>query len=208
VFQRLATFLAKRGVSPNAISMAGMIFAALAALMLAATSGIAVPNRWLFAGAAGLIQLRLLCNLLDGLVAIEGGRRSPLGEVCNEVPDRVSDAIVLIAAGYAAHGSVTLGWLAALSAVFVAYLRVFGRSLELPGDYSGPMAKQQRMFLITVACLMMALLPERWLPRIATSDDGVWLGPMWMALVLIVAGCAVTAIRRMYRIASRLNAAT
>src|SRR5438105_2817615 len=47
----------------------------------------------LYLTAAGCIQLRLLCNLLDGMVAIEGGFRSRSGEVFNELPDRVSDVV-------------------------------------------------------------------------------------------------------------------
>ena len=43
-------------------------------------------------------QYGLLANLLDGLVAVEGGRRSPTGELFNEVPDRVSDVLVLAGA--------------------------------------------------------------------------------------------------------------
>ncbi len=47
-------------------------------------------------------QLRLICNLLDGLVAVEGGRGGADGAFWNEVPDRVSDILFLGAAGVAA----------------------------------------------------------------------------------------------------------
>ena len=61
------------------------------------------------------------------MVAVGSGKASPLGEVYNEVPDRIADPLILIGAGFAAGGSPTLGYVAALLAVFVAYVRVLGR---------------------------------------------------------------------------------
>jgi phosphatidylglycerophosphate synthase len=47
------------------------------------------------------VQLRLLCNLFDGMVAVEGGKKSKSGEVFNDMPDRIADPILLVCAGYA-----------------------------------------------------------------------------------------------------------
>ena len=118
----LAGWLARRGVTPNAISLLGMGAGVIAGLTFWLTSrgGIA-PLRWLL--GAGLVQFRLLCNLIDGMVAIEAGKGSPMGEVYNEIPDRVSDVATLIGLGYAAGGSPAWGFLAAILAVFVAYVR-------------------------------------------------------------------------------------
>eukprot|EP00658_Telonema_sp_P-2_P038702 TRINITY_DN27712_c0_g1_i3.p2 TRINITY_DN27712_c0_g1~~TRINITY_DN27712_c0_g1_i3.p2 ORF type:complete len:108 (+),score=18.36 TRINITY_DN27712_c0_g1_i3:177-500(+) len=54
--------------------------------------------------AGGLLsQSRLLCNLLDGMVAGElrgkGEYHNKMGHVYNELPDRVSDAAMLIGLG-------------------------------------------------------------------------------------------------------------
>ena len=46
------------------------------------------------------MQLRLLCNLFDGMVAIEGGFKTKAGEIFNELPDRFSDAFIFIGAAY------------------------------------------------------------------------------------------------------------
>ena len=49
------------------------------------------------------------------MVAVEGGFRTKTGELFNEFPDRVSDTLVLLGAGYAgAPYGPTLGWAAAL----------------------------------------------------------------------------------------------
>jgi phosphatidylglycerophosphate synthase len=93
-----------------------------------------------------------LCNLLDGMVAVEGGKGSVLGRIYNEFPDRITDTLFIVALGYAA-GEPWLGWLGALFAVGTAYVRVFGGALGLAQDFRGPVAKQQRMAIMTIGCL-------------------------------------------------------
>ena len=84
-------------------------------------------SRLAFGAAAALMQLRLLANMLDGMVAVETEKASRLGELYNEVPDRISDMAAFVGAGYALGGSPTLGYLAACLAVFLAYLRAEGK---------------------------------------------------------------------------------
>src|SRR4051794_26088483 len=89
--QKIAEGLARRGVSANAISLFGMFVGIVAGALLAATSqldGIGWSMAWL--AAALLVLMRLLCNMWDGMVALLVGKGSPLGEIINEVPDRVS----------------------------------------------------------------------------------------------------------------------
>ena len=149
--QRLAGALARSAITRNQISVASVAFAAIGAALL----------MW-WPSVAGLllcalcIQLRLLCNLLDGMVAVEGGKGSPLGRIYNEFPDRITDTLFIVAAGYAG-GTPWLGWLGAVFAIGTAYVRVFGGSLGIVQDFSGIMAKQQRMAVLTVACVAAAI---------------------------------------------------
>src|SRR5438046_13178 len=124
----LARWLANTGVRPNQISIASMGAAGLAAFCLLRESYLA---------AALFIQLRLLCNLMDGMVAVEGGLRSASGEIYNDLPDRVSDALILVAAGYSLSWpgwARELGWTAALLALMTAYVRVLGGASGLAQD--------------------------------------------------------------------------
>jgi len=151
----LASWLARLGVSPNGISVASVAFAAVSGACYAAM--LLRHSAWLdtvlLLLAAGGIQLRLLCNLLDGMVAVEWGKGSRAGEIFNDLPDRLADTIILCAAGYAAGGrhGPTLGWAAAVAALLTAYLRVLGRSVGAGTYFIGPMAKQHRMAVLTVA---------------------------------------------------------
>lgn len=187
---RQAALLLTRGnISPNQISVASLAFAALGAGLLST-----VANPVALVGCAICIQLRLACNLLDGMVAIEGGRQSALGQIYNEFPDRIADALLLIALGYAVQLG-WLGWLGTLLAVLTAYVRAFGGSLGLPQDFSGPLAKPQRMAVMTAACLLGALEEPLAGTRYALTA----------AAFIIPFGAAVTCVRRTRRIARQLQ---
>ena len=194
----LARRLAAVGVRPNQVSAASVVFAAAAGALLGFSVERGGDARALFLlAAAACAQLRLLCNMLDGLLAVEGGLGSPAGEIWNDLPDRIADPLILVGAGLAVRGlpgGLTLGWLAALLALLTAYVRVLGGSVGLPQSFAGPMAKPHRMFAITVGCVGSAV--ESALgrpPRI-----------LYLALALVVAGSATTVVRRTIRIVRQL----
>src|SRR5262245_13598749 len=130
---RLARWLAAHGVRPNAVSVAGIVMAVGAGAAFAASADQPPAWRgWLLVAAAVGIQLRLLCNLLDGMLAVEGGLKEKTGDIYNELPDRLADIAILVGAGYSARHlpyGETLGWAAALAAVFTAYIRQMGGAL-------------------------------------------------------------------------------
>lgn len=192
----LARFIASTRVTPNQISAASIVAAAIAGAafwLSGAAEGVARPSL-LIAGAL-FCQLRLLCNLLDGMVAVEAGKGTADGAFWNEFPDRVADLLILAGAGLGA-GHPALGWAAAAMAVLTAYVRELGRASGTPSDFSGPMAKPHRMAAITAAALFSVLEP-------------LWGGGgqvMVIALWAIIAGAALTALRRAARLRSRLVA--
>jgi phosphatidylglycerophosphate synthase len=197
---RLAQLLVKWHVSPNGISLASIFFAggAGAALYFSATFAGAERGLMLLLAVAG-IQGRLLCNMLDGMVAIEGGRQTKSGEIFNDLPDRVADALIFICAGYAARMhpfGVELGYIAATLAVFTAYVRMLGGASGLKQSFVGPMAKQHRMFTLSLACVL-SIFETRFL-----SAGTV----LWAALIVINIGCIATIWRRTARIARELEA--
>jgi len=204
IFKRLAVFLAARGVAPNVISIASLIFGISAGAALAATSIEAIDqwHRLLWIAGATLIQLRLLMNMLDGMVALEMKQRSPVGELYNEIPDRISDAATLIGFGYAHSSSPALGYIAACLALFVAYIRAMGRLAGSPQQYCGPMAKPQRMLIVTLGALYCGFAPRTW--QFALGENDFWTVPT-VALAIIIVGCVITAARRLHRISSALR---
>jgi phosphatidylglycerophosphate synthase len=191
---RLATgLLLRTRVTPNQISTLGVLISIGGGWAVVAAPGLP----WLYLVGALAIQLRLLCNLFDGLVAMEGGRKSAYGPLYNEVPDRIEDSLFLIAAGYAA-GLAWLGFTAALLAAVTAYVRALGGNFGLPQDFGGPMAKQQRMAALTLGL-------------VAAFVEASWTGPfhaLAIALGIIAAGTLGTIVRRILGIARQLKAAS
>jgi phosphatidylglycerophosphate synthase len=199
--RRLGAKLAALGVTPNAISLASVVFSALAAgafIAIPFSSGSAARVA-LLAAAALCIQGRLLANMLDGLVAVESGKHTPTGELFNEIPDRVDDLLILTGAGLAVGtlwGGV-LGVTCAVLALLTAYLRLLAGSLGLPQHFSGPMAKPQRMAALTFFCLAGAV-------EVMVTGTPQWA--LGLGLGVIAAGTLVTAISRVRRTAEDARA--
>ena len=206
-------------VSPRDISASTIVFGVLGGLAFAATTRVDSPLAIaaLFLTAALCMQLRLLANLFDGMVALGNGKPiDPAGALWNEVPDRVADACFFIGAGYAFGGNVMLGCIAALLAVFTAYVRAQGVALGARDDFRGPMAKPHRMALLTAAAVIAAVMPRRvhqslhellheslleWLQLPHTNPVGI----VAAALLIIALGCVVTCVRRLRGIATELD---
>ena len=158
----VARVLAGTGVRPNGVSVAGVAFA-----LTAATVFVISPT-WSPGGRAGLllvaaacIQLRLLCNLLDGMLAVEEGLRTPdrrdLQRSARSARGRPDPRRRRICRPGVSPTAETLGWAAAVAAVLTAYVRVLGGSLGLTQHFVGPMAKQHRMFVLTLVTLLAAI---------------------------------------------------
>ena len=192
----LTRWLAGTSITPNQISIAGMVFAAIAgaAFWAAGTAQDPMPRALFLVAAAAFCQARLLCNLFDGMVAIEAGKSAADGGFWNEFPDRVSDLLIFAGMGYGI-GQPALGWAAVAMAILTAYVRELGRGCGLSADFSGPMAKQHRMAVATIAALASILEP------LWSGRNELLLAALW----LVALGSAVTVIRRSQRIVRALR---
>ncbi|HET9033141.1 MAG TPA: CDP-alcohol phosphatidyltransferase family protein [Dokdonella sp.] len=185
--KRIAAALADSTITPNQISCISVLFA------LAGSAALLVwPGRLGMLLCAASILLRLLCNLFDGMVAVEGGRGTVTGPLYNELPDRLADSLFLVALGYAV-GMPWLGWLCALLAALTAYIRTLGGALGQEQDFRGPMAKPHRMWLMGIA-LVVAAVAMPWQQQILIGTGAI-----------IAIGSALTCITRTRAIAARLH---
>lgn len=201
IFQKFAQKLVHWKFTPNQVSVASIFFAAVAGGALYSLPQLPLSTQiGLLVLAILGIQLRLVCNLIDGLMAIEGGLKTASGEIFNDFPDRISDIVIFVGAGFVAQLynplSFHLGWMAALVAVMTAYVRCMGAAITGAHDFVGPMAKQHRMFLTTLGCL----------GTIAESM-GAWpLGLcMSVVLLLIILGSTITTAHRLRRLYIKLE---
>jgi phosphatidylglycerophosphate synthase len=210
----LTGVLVKAGVAPNFISFTSIVFASLAGLCFYAIALATNPiDRVLLClGAALFCQLRLLANMMDGMVAVEAGKASKDGMIWNELPDRFADIAVLVGAGYCVStlglADASLGWAAAVAAVMTAYVREVGRATGAPADFSGPMAKPHRMFVMTMAALLAATAAF-WAdvhPTEFRRDDAPAMGNVInIGLWLVLIGSIFTTLNRARRALVFLN---
>lgn len=182
-----AAFLAKQGLSPNFISVLSIVFAMVSLIAFYLDHldrGLHIVNMIL---AIAGIQGRLVMNLLDGMVAVEHNKKSPVGGIFNEVPDRITDTLILFGVGLLAkdmpYGMDLAYWAIALS-IATAYIRTLGASLHCGHFFIGPMAKQHRMALITLGCVA-----------------GIWYTPVFYYLLIVMnVGLVITCYRRLAKI--------
>jgi phosphatidylglycerophosphate synthase len=205
------------GLSPNSISVLSVCFAALGGLLfyLRSQTNSHSPAQICLFAAAACIELRLICNMLDGMVAVEANKQSKIGALFNELPDRLADCFFLVPAGYAAGAvgdflrgfgnpefyassnnfGATLGWTAAVLAVLTAYIRAFGASQGLKQDFCGPMAKPHRMHCLAIGAGLSGV-------EVALRLES---RALMFVLIVIIVGTAITCIRRTLHIAQALE---
>lgn len=196
IFHKLAKLCIAWGLNPNQISILSTVFALVGAYGFYL---IATGYFWMgcLLGLFG-IQLRLICNLIDGLMAVEGNMSSEQGELYNDVPDRFSDWFLLMGAGWVVADlpqGWNIAWLASMFAVLTAYVRVLGASQKVGHDFGGPMAKQHRMAILNLAIL--GLMIEK------LFANGTHLS-LYLGLCIIALGSFVTVFRRLSNIARQL----
>ena len=141
--------------------------------------------------------------MLDGMVAVERGVASRTGELFNEIPDRVSDAATILGFGFVTGGSVALAGVASSLAVIVAYTRAMGVIVTGRNELCGPMAKQQRMFLLVFVALFFAVAPVSLRTIPLGSIGQVRVASITLAVICV--GCVVTAWRRLARVRKALK---
>jgi phosphatidylglycerophosphate synthase len=194
-----ARALAHAGVSPDIISIASIGFGVIGAggFLLTRLDTPAFVLGGLVLAVIGMM-MRLVCNLLDGMVAVEYGKKTRHGELMNDIPDRISDCLFFIAAGYAAPEpwGPTLGLAVALLAVMTAYVRTLGKAIGADWHFAGPMAKQHRMAVMSLACLAAG---AGWFADLHREALGA-------GLLIVALGCLLTLINRLRRIVRDLYA--
>lgn len=204
LWNRLARALVHRGVKPNTISLVGLGAGVGTGVLFAATRIEGIGLNVLLIGALVLMILRGFCNILDGVMAVEGGAATPVGALYNEVPDRVSDVAIMIGAGYALGSAPLLGWAAALAALATAYVRVECHGAGATADYRGLFGKPGRMVLLALCILLLLIAPASlgWNLRVT---ENLSLGVLGVGTAVVALGSLATAATRLRRAANELS---
>jgi phosphatidylglycerophosphate synthase len=108
------------------------------------------------------------------------------------VPDRISDSLIIFGSGLLVEHykyGMDLAFVAIILSAFTAYIRTLGASLNCPHFFSGPMAKQHRMALLTICCAV-----------------GIWYQSIfYFGLIVMNFGLLITCARRLHKISIYLK---
>lgn len=170
--------LVRSGISADAVTAAGLVFAAVGGL------GIWLGRHgdaWLLLLPAAAF-LRTAANALDGWLAAETGTARPMGEVLNETADRLGDVamflpLVLVPGVPGALVAAALGAMLTASFLGVAVKAAGG-----PRVYAGIMAKPDRMLVLGAAGIV----------AVAVDPARVFVVALW----IVVGGSALTFVER------------
>lgn len=200
-----ATALCVRAaIHPDAISYSSIVVSGIAAICFWRASSLPV----LLLIAPLFCFLRLWLNMLDGMVAIAGGKASVRGEILNDLPDRVSDVIIFVGVAESGWMNPRIGYLTAIASVLTAYVGLFGQALGASRQFGGLMSKPWRMVVLAIGSWAAFLGPPDWRTMGLNSSAGL-PGSLqvldWTCLV-IVAGCVQTIAVRLKRIMRTLPA--
>lgn len=170
--------LVARHVSADALTFAAVPVAALAGLCLGISDG--MPAALLLVPL--LVALRLILNLLDGQVARLGGTSRPMGEVGNELADRIGDVLAIGGLAFVAGVGPFPAGAAIIAALLASYAGITARAAGAPRQYGGVMSKPARMIVLAIAAPLAFL---------AGAPDALLVGAWLIAL-----GALVTLVQR------------
>lgn len=134
---------------------------------------------WIWTVSA--IALRMLLSTLDGLVAEEFNKTSPLGAYLNRLPGEITDLLIIL--GLFPHTQLT--WIIALL-ILTSWVQTFGLLGLAAGSKTqsvGPCGQTDRLVIIAISCIVAAF--------------GY---PVWQYVIPgMCIGCGLTIVLRIFR---------
>jgi len=172
----IARPLARRGVSPDAVTGAGVVVSAAVPAVALAGGGWPVL-------ATVLIVVAAVLDGVDGSLASQTGRSTRWGQVLDPVADRCSDLLLLLTLG-------VLGapwWLVALTGAVTMLLESARAHAQVAGMHGpGAITLWERPSRVIVASFATALAALAWLVGLA------WATPTDVATVAAVIGAVLS----------------
>jgi CDP-diacylglycerol--glycerol-3-phosphate 3-phosphatidyltransferase len=161
---RYVSRLARTRVSPNALTTAGVLLCAAAAVLIPFED----RNKFLFYWlAAALFIVGSILDILDGALARQSDQATPFGEFLDSLSDRVSEGFVLaaIALVFARAGddiAVVFCVAAVAGSFLVSYARAKAELIGLKGDV-GIGSRAERVIVISSGLILAPLgVPLQW----------------------------------------------
>jgi CDP-diacylglycerol--glycerol-3-phosphate 3-phosphatidyltransferase len=165
-FQKLlrpfARRLAAAGVGADAVTVATASLSILIGLAVVVTGSV-----WLLLAYPPALLLRMAGNAVDGMLAREFARPTPLGGLLNELGDLVADAALYLPLALVLPAPPWLVVTIVATALIGECAGITARTVGASRRYDGPLGKPDRALAFSVLAAGTALdvlEPARWLP--------------------------------------------
>ncbi|MDO9516679.1 MAG: archaetidylinositol phosphate synthase [Methanosarcinaceae archaeon] len=182
----MAIAFAKAGISPNAVSIISLIFAAMAGIYFYYADG--NPKIVLIAGL--FVFLNSFLDAMDGAMARHLKIASLKGDFLDHVIDRYSDVFIICGIFLGGHVDWRIGVVAIVGVLLTSYLGTQAQALNIGRYYGGVMGRADRLILIILASIIYFVYP------ICVSGFSA-LG--WV-MIAIAVGSHITALQRIIHI--------
>jgi CDP-diacylglycerol--glycerol-3-phosphate 3-phosphatidyltransferase len=150
-----ARLLGRLGLTPNAVTLIGLVIAGGSAYL------ISIGSWW----SGGIVVLAAgVFDLFDGALARASGRVSRFGALLDSVVDRVSEAVVLLGllVYYIARDNdagAILVYVAIIGSLMVSYMRARSEGLGIDCKV-GVMTRPERVAVLGVGLIVGHMVPE------------------------------------------------
>jgi archaetidylinositol phosphate synthase len=141
----------KIGLTPNAVSVFGIVFALLSATAYWMSSS----NMLILVLAAFLLLFSGFCDALDGVVARLYEEITVFGGFLDSLLDRYADALVLCGIIFGGFCDVSWGLVAVIGTLLVSYARARAEAAGVKMESIGLAERPERIVILVVASLVM-----------------------------------------------------
>ena len=181
----VARLLARLGLSPNAVTLLGLLGAVASAILLSIGA---------FAAGGAVLLLAAVFDMFDGALARATGRESRFGALLDSTADRVSEAAVLLGLlvhflGESSEAGAILVYVALAGSILVSYVRARAGGLRVDCDV-GLVTRPER-----VVALGIGLIVGQW-----------WSLAVFLVLAAIGALTFITTLQRVLHVRKELAA--
>lgn len=149
----VVTACAQHRIQPDVFTYGALLLSGVAGLALWQAGAV---RAWLWL-VPPCVMLRLLFNLMDGLVSREMGLAGAWGEVKNEFGDRVADTLIFLGLACGGYADARLAALALSLILWISYLGILSKATGGPRLYKGIFGKGDRMITLALFTLFPLL---------------------------------------------------
>jgi len=169
----LCTFMAKKGIRPNHVTLAALILSFLAGMLIWISCG----ARWSLLFIPIVLFIRMALNAIDGMLAREYDMKTPLGAILNELGDVLSDTVLYLPFAVIPGISAYLTVFVVILSIISEMTGVIAVQIGASRRYDGPMGKSDRAFAFGVLALLIAF----------GVPVGVWVDiVLFIVLILLI----------------------